>query len=234
MKEYRLTGGSATVYDNKEEIESVIKKFVKNKEYLKGILSQWCLSNGYNSDLCILFKSDKTNKYLAIFRTYLGGAEAIYTLTYGYDIVIYVEPNSKLVFINLINEFFEKNEEFILPYQKEILNRTKTFDRIFIPLLSKNVDLINAKISKKYFWLYGQELVQFMEVDGGKTYIPFFNEVSKEYFICLEGKSQEVQIFFDKAQATNYALNILTNRLNSKISQVEDLKKRINNLKNID
>ena len=234
MKEYKLTNGVATVYEGKSEIEPVIKRFVKNKKILKNILNQWCLTHNCKCDLCILFKSNKTNYYLAIFRNQwenaLGVSKAKYSLCYGND---YIRPMHFLNFSDLINEFFEKNEEFILPYQKSFLEKIKNYDTAFIPLLTKNNDLISGKILRRYFWFSGRELSGYIEIDGVGNYVLHYNEVSKKHFIYATGRYTEVQMFFDNEQAINYCLNILTNRIDSKKRQIEDLGKRINKIKSV-
>lgn len=235
MKTYKLTKGTATVYEGKEEIEPVVKTFIKNEEKLKNVLNQWRLSNNCTCDICILFKGNETNIPLAIFRNQWGNAfgllDATYSMRYGSD---FIKSNYNFIFNDLINEFFKKNEEFILPYQKSFLKMIENYNRIYIPLLTKNSDLIDAKILKKYFWFNGDTIRNFIEIDGVGNHVLYYNSVNKKHFIYVDGRNTEVQVFFDKKLATDYALNILENRLNSKIRQVEDLEKRINKIKSID
>lgn len=234
MKEYKLTDGTATVYQGKDEIEPVIKMFIKDEGKLKKILNQWCLKHNCICDLCILFKNAKTNLYLAIFKNKWKnalGLTELYSLNYGSD---YIPPMGSLNFCNLINEFFQKNEEFILPYQKSFLKKVENYNRIFVPLLTKNNDLINAEILRKYFWFSGDTLECYIDIDGVGSKILHYNEVTKKHFIYVDWRDTIVQVFFDKKTATDYTLNILTNRLNGKKREIENLEERINKIKNID
>lgn len=247
MKEYRLTGGSVTVYEGKNEINSFIENIVKDKATLNSYINQYCFKNNLCiCNLCIVFKANNVDYYFPIFKWYwknsLGAGPEEYVVYYGeHNFTKYGASGFNCPY-DLINEFFEKHNEFMLPYQTSFLSRVEKYDKIFIALTDKNNDLLGLKISKKHFTFSGGTLLPTIDIvgtNGVGHYILHYDETSKKHFIYVDRNlvgREEYEIkpaFFEEEEGKVYVLNILNKRLSILRKSAKNLEKRINNLKNI-